>query len=165
MARKDVGFPTISDTPARVAEINKLRDLSMPELLHEYHRVFGKKPRVKHRAYLWKRIAWKLEEIRTGGLSMVAKARLEELISQLGIDFSKPTEGNEASRTKALDLTPGTSLTREYKGNLIAVRVLTKGFEFKGETFRSLSAVAKAATGQHCNGRAFFGLKAGKAKQ
>ncbi len=164
MARKDVGFPTISDTPARVAEINKLRDLSMPDLLDEYQRVFGKKPRVKHRAYLWKRIAWKLEEIRTGGLSMVAKARLEELIGQLGIDFSQPITGSESKKPKAPEITPGISLTREYKGKLIAVRVLTKGFEFKGETFRSLSGVAKAATGQHCNGRAFFGLKTGRTK-
>ena len=38
------------------------------------------------------------------------------------------------------------------------VRVLDKGFEFEGQPYRSLSAVAKAVTGSHWNGRAFFGL-------
>ena len=31
-------------------------------------------------------------------------------------------------------------------------------FEFEGETYRSLSAVAQAVTGSHWNGRLFFGL-------
>jgi len=35
---------------------------------------------------------------------------------------------------------------------------LPSGFEFEGEVFKSLSAVAKAITGQHCNGYHFFRL-------
>jgi hypothetical protein len=38
------------------------------------------------------------------------------------------------------------------------VRVLDEGFEFEGETFKSLSAVAKKITGQHMNGFLFFRL-------
>ncbi|WP_157369540.1 DUF2924 domain-containing protein [Zavarzinella formosa] len=36
--------------------------------------------------------------------------------------------------------------------------VAADGFEFDGETFGSLSAVAKSVTGSHCNGFAFFKL-------
>ena len=36
--------------------------------------------------------------------------------------------------------------------------VLPDGFEFRGEHYRSLSAVAKSVTNQHWNGYAFFGL-------
>ena len=36
--------------------------------------------------------------------------------------------------------------------------VLADGFEFEGERYKSLSAVAKAVTGQHCNGFSFFKL-------
>ena len=57
---------------------------------------------------------------------------------------------------------PGTVLTRPYKGRQIRVQVLANGFEFEGEVFRSLSAVAKKITGGHCNGYLFFGL--GKSK-
>ena len=53
---------------------------------------------------------------------------------------------------------PGTIITREYKGQTLQVKVLPQGFEFEGEVYKSLSAVAKAITGQHCNGYHFFRL-------
>ena len=53
---------------------------------------------------------------------------------------------------------PGTHLTREYKGRLLVVKVLPDGFEFEGEVYGSLSAVAKAVTGSHWNGYHFFRL-------
>lgn len=158
MAKKHVALPALCEGPSIAKDIARLRDLSMAELLDEYQRAFGKPPRVKHRAYLWKRIAWKLEEVRTGGLSMVAKARLEELIAQLGIDFSDRSATGVPKDVSQPELLPGTSITRDYKGKRLAVHILEEGFEFKGETFKSLSGVAKAATGQHMNGRAFFGL-------
>jgi hypothetical protein len=52
---------------------------------------------------------------------------------------------------------PGGVLTRLYKGRHLQVTVLTSGFEFQGAVYRSLSAVAKAITGSHCNGYLFFG--------
>ena len=53
---------------------------------------------------------------------------------------------------------PGQEITREYKGQTLVVRVLANGFEFEGEVYKSLSAVAKAITDQHCNGYLFFRL-------
>ena len=41
------------------------------------------------------------------------------------------------------------------------VTVLADGFEFQGDRYASLSAVTKAATGNHCNGFVFFGLARG----
>jgi hypothetical protein len=50
-------------------------------------------------------------------------------------------------------------LTREYKEEMISVTVLDEGFEFDGEVYKSLTAVAKSVTGSHWNGYHFFGLK------
>ena len=36
------------------------------------------------------------------------------------------------------------------------VQVLTEGFAYGGRVYASLSAVAKAITGSHCNGNLFF---------
>jgi hypothetical protein len=36
------------------------------------------------------------------------------------------------------------------------VQVLAEGFEFEGQRFKSLSAVAKAITGSHTSGFLFF---------
>jgi hypothetical protein len=84
-----------------------------------------------------------------------------------------PTTAAPAQRTKTGTLRfagdnrvpmPVTIITREYKGQTLQVRVLPKGFEFEGEVYKSLSAVAKAITGSHCNGYLFFRLRDGGAK-
>lgn len=56
---------------------------------------------------------------------------------------------------------PGSVITRGYKRRNLQVMVLPDGFEFEGEVYKSLSAVAKAITGSHCSGNLFFRL-AGK---
>ena len=40
--------------------------------------------------------------------------------------------------------------------------ILEEGFAWKGQTFTSLSQVAKAMTGTNWNGHRFFGLRQGK---
>ena len=58
---------------------------------------------------------------------------------------------------------PGTILTRDYKGQILQVEVLAEGFAYAGQSYKSLSAVAKAVTGAHCNGFWFFrGALAGR---
>src|SRR2546428_14052411 len=64
-------------------EIEELRRMKVPELVARYREVFGKEPRVKHREHLWKRIGWKIQEARYGGLSKVAKDRLEEMMAEI----------------------------------------------------------------------------------
>jgi hypothetical protein len=53
---------------------------------------------------------------------------------------------------------PGSVLVRNYKGRCLCVTVRINGFEFQGEVYPSLTAVAKAITGKHWNGFHFFGL-------
>lgn len=59
----------------------------------------------------------------------------------------------------------GSVLHRSYKGKDIEVRVLPDGFEFEGETYSSLSALAKRITGYPAiSGPVFFKLAAPKAE-
>jgi len=53
----------------------------------------------------------------------------------------------------------GEKLTRTYKGKEIVVEVIEGGFKYQGETYTSLSALAKKITGYPAiSGPAFFGL-------
>ncbi len=53
----------------------------------------------------------------------------------------------------------GTTITKEWHGKTMEVKCLADGFEFKGTTFKSLSALAKEASGfASVNGFLFFGL-------
>ena len=58
--------------------------------------------------------------------------------------------------------TAGTVITRVYKGETLQVKVLADGFEFEGEVYPSLSAVAKRITGSHTSGFLFFRLNGGQ---
>jgi hypothetical protein len=56
-------------------------------------------------------------------------------------------------------LRAGALLVREWNGKLERVMVLEKGFAWNGETYGSLSQIAKAMTGTSWNGHRFFGLR------
>ena len=62
-------------------------------------------------------------------------------------------------RPQRCRLSKGSKLFREWHGETHEVLVLDKGFAWRGETYPSLSAIARAITGAHWNGWAFFGLK------
>ena len=53
---------------------------------------------------------------------------------------------------------PGAIIRKEYKGRMLEVRVLEKGFEFEGKPYNTLSSVANAVTGAKWNGFLFFGI-------
>ena len=53
----------------------------------------------------------------------------------------------------------GTKLIREWDGVAHTVTVLKDGFEWGGQRYKSLSAVARAITGTRWNGYRFFGLR------
>jgi hypothetical protein len=52
----------------------------------------------------------------------------------------------------------GTVLEREHQGKKVRVTVLEDGFRYEGETYHSLSTVARVATGTIWNGFTFFHL-------
>ncbi len=58
----------------------------------------------------------------------------------------------------------GSTLTRTYKGKQIEVKVLADGFEYEGETYRSLSGLARHIVGYMISGPVFFKL-AGPTRQ
>lgn len=61
-------------------------------------------------------------------------------------------------RRPRTQLAPGACLVREWRSRTHHVTVLPQGFEFKGRTYRSLTAIAWEITGTAWSGPAFFGL-------
>ena len=150
-----------------------VRDLSRMTVAHlrdRYGEVFGEAARSFNKQHLIKRIAWRLQALREGDLSERARQRARELANDADLRIRPPaapaetsSNGGTATSTFRVEADgglpmPGALLTRKYKGRTIQVRVLERGFEFGGEVYRSLSAVAKAVTGSHWNGRLFFDL-------
>ncbi|MCC9609374.1 DUF2924 domain-containing protein [Blastopirellula sp. JC732] len=152
-------------------EVASLQRMNVRELRGRYAEVFGEETKAGNKPWLIKRIAWRLQSLEEGDLSERARHRAAELANDADVRLSppkaKPAKPAPASRTRSAALVtksddrlppPGTIINREYKGQTLQVKVLPQGFEFEGEVYKSLSAVAKAITGQHCNGYHFFRL-------
>jgi hypothetical protein len=67
--------------------------------------------------------------------------------------------GLGAKRPTKLNLKSGSVIIREYQGQVHAVTILPDGFSWQGETYPSLSSIAKKITGTVWNGPRFFGLR------
>ncbi len=142
-------------------EIDALRKLSTTQLANRYVELFGKPLRVKNREWLWKRCAWKLQEQRYGGLSAVAKQRLEVLVAEIDLlveENRRCVSGPLRVKRRAHADSVGTVFTRTWHSREIRVQVVEGGYEWDGVLYTSLSAVANAVTGSHWSGRRFFGL-------
>jgi len=151
-------------------EITFLKRMSVNELRTKFAEVFGEPTAARHKEWLIKRIIWRMQAVAEGDLSERALKRASEIANDA--DLRKlPPRCSEAStemvvgpkqivnlRSESRLPPPGTILVRDYKERRIEVLVLANGFEFEGEAYKSLSAVAKAATGQHINGFHFFRL-------
>ena len=152
-------------------EVSAMERMTVDQLRAKYADVFGERTNGRHKEWLIKRIAWRMQANAEGDLSERARQRAMELANDADIRMTpprerKPTPGAE-ERTKAAPtkvqantgLLPGTVLKREYKGRTVRAKVLADGFEWEGERYKSLTAVAKAVTGKHWNGFHFFGLR------
>ena len=154
-------------------EVATLEQMTVGQLQDRYVEVFGEAVRSRHRRYLIRRIAWRLQANAEGGLSERALRRAEELANEADVRVTpprgaplavgeRPTASGVARARVATDARlppPGTTITRKYKGRTLLVTVLADGFEFEGQRYRSLTAVAKAITGSHMNGFRFFALE------
>jgi hypothetical protein len=151
-------------------EVAALQRMTVKDLRARYADAFGEVTLANNKGWLVKRIAWRLQALAEGDLSERARQRAAELANDADLRTTPPktrisAAPAERTRTGTLRIDgdrrlppPGTVITRAYKGHSLRVTVLPTGFEFDGEVFKSLSAVAKAVTGQHCNGYHFFRL-------
>lgn len=155
----------MSTAPMSLASrIAALPTMTLAQLQREYRAVFGEDATSKHKAFLWRKIAWGLQANAEGGLSEHTQQRALTLANPLHLRVRPPREttpnrtSSEPVSTAPGTPTPGTVLTRTHRGTEHVVRVLAEGFEYQGTLYRSLTAVAATITGSHCSGRAFFGL-------
>lgn len=168
------GSRMTEDSQAQIAELHRL---PAAELEQRYLALTGRPARSTHRAFLARRLAWQLQALQFGGLPDDARrllAGLAQSLDPLAEAATKPrrrsplrldaqTDEDKTAkpphRPREIRLPgPGTTIRRVYQGREIAVRVLEQGFEYDGQHYRSLTAVAEAITAAHWNGLLFFGL-------
>jgi hypothetical protein len=137
--------------------LEQLPSLDRALLLELWHKSFSRpaSPGLR-RELMLPILAFRIQELAHGGLKPETKAKLSEITASL----SSIGQNDPRPRFKA-----GTRLVREWKGKVHEVQITADGFEYLGETYKSLSPIACRITGPRWSGPAFFGTRRGKKKR
>ena len=122
-------------------QVAALEDMPTAGLRAEWLRLYQfEPPKRLSRKTLQLVVAWRIQEQAYGGLSAWAKRRLAGIAKD--IEAGTPIRPDRASR-----LRPGARLVREWHGEIHTVTATDAGFEWRGQTWRSLSVIAREITG------------------
>jgi len=125
-----------------------LETLDRAALLAAWRQLFGSPaPKKISRPLLLRFLAFELQARERGGLPKSVLA-----------DLARSGRAGKPARPTSPRLKPGGRLLREWNGVTHVVEVTPEGYLWRGTTYRSLSAIARAITGAHWSGPRFFGL-------
>ena len=154
-------------------EIEQLRGATVRELRAKYFELFGQPSRSNHKQFLFRRVAWRLQALAYGELSDETRRQALALAHDADLRIKAPSHlvgtaqqvlqptlrsRRKGERDKRLPQ-PGSTLRREFKGQIVVVQILEHGFQYQDRFYKSLSAIARQVTGTHWNGYVFFGRK------
>lgn len=122
-------------------EVASLQSMTLSELRNLWAARFGAPPKQRSVELLRRVLAWRLQSEALGGFD-TATVRLL---------------GSERSLVMVAEQ-PGTRFARHYAGKRHEVVMLEEGVLYEGETYGSLSEVARAITGQRWNGPPLSGI-------
>ena len=150
-------------------DLDRLARMQPSELQRLHQRLFGCAVPSGNTELARRRIAWHNQSEREGGLPESARQHALAIAkeSSLRIQIRGGNAGSRLPHATVAGIVsdhdsrlpmPGSVLIKEYRSQTIVVRVLDTGFEYIGQHFASLSAIAKEITGTKWNGLLFFGL-------
>ncbi len=156
---------TVADSV--LGRIHALRQRNVAELRCEWEPLYNEPTHSRNKDDLYRRLAWRIQELQQGGLSSNARARIDELAPDSFIRARAPQlpqdapRASETARKPRRDLrlpSTGTVIVKTYKGQELRLVVYDDHFELDGQSFRSLSEAARHVTGSRWNGPLFWGL-------
>ena len=137
-----------------LARLAALKAMSVNELKTEWQAMFDAPAPNNSRTFLEIRLAYRIQELTYGGPDKQTRRLLDLLADEV-----EGTLTRKAQIADPRNPVVGTKLIREWDGVAHTVTVLKDGFDWGGQRYKSLSAVARAITGTRWNGYRFFGLR------
>ena len=154
-------------TDSVLTQIAGLKTLDHNGLCQLWKTLYGKEPPAYNRTFLVSRLSYRIQELAYGGLSDETKKKMRDVLETSGFNEigGNRRELRKQTRHGVWKDMPvvGTRLVRDWNGRRYEAIAVPGGFEYDGRLYRSLSAIAKAITGTHWNGKLFFGLAKSKA--
>lgn len=142
--------------PNRVAEIlAAIPSLPRADLMERWTAAYGRPPpKGLSRRLLEYAASYHTQANAYGGPSPTLRGKLRRLKGSNRGNTSASAPRTPSSKTPP----PGTRMVREWNGKTHTVEALAQGFLFDGQSYRSLSEIARAITGARWSGPRFFGL-------
>lgn len=141
------------DTNIVMRQLVALNQMELNELQEKYEELYGAKTNIISLRALRQKLAYRIQEVYYGGLSDKDKEKLEMIAQR------DPVANLEILNLPKDTIPRGTRFSREWHGKVYEVIATGSGtYEYAGQYFRSLSAVAMAITGSKWNGNKFFGV-------
>ncbi len=135
-------------------KLSGISQLTREQLIKDWRLTHKKSPpKGLSRRLLEHSAAYQLQAKAFGGLKPTTRRKLRQATRRT----NKSAPANIAAK-KSGSLSPGTRLLREWHGHTHTVEVVDCGFLHEGETYKSLSHVARAITGARWSGPRFLGL-------
>lgn len=136
------------------AQIEAVWNKGMDELIQQFRDLYGFECGDTSIHHLRRRIAYRLQEIYYGGVSDDDLELLDKIADR------DPLANLKRNRKKKAMRFAGTKLYRIFRGRQYEVTVMSENeYRFNGDTYKSLSAIARKITGTRWNGKLFFGVK------
>jgi len=134
------------------AKIAGLQSLGVEQLKGRWRTLYGTEaPARFSRDLLIGAVAYRMQERALGGIKPATRRLFQRVVAE--------TDARRPKLEPVRTLESGAVLIREWKGVRYTVVVGHDGFSFRGQHYRSLSAVARLITGSRWSGPLFFGLK------
>ena len=141
--------------PQFEGEIASLADLERADLIERWKVLCrGEAPKGISTILLVRAVAYQMQTRRYGSPKRAMGGRLRKAA---GI-----SPGNSCARVESVKLKPGARLVREWNGSTHTVDVVEGGYQWNGNSYRSLSEIARQITGARWSGPRFFGLGCAK---
>lgn len=137
-----------------LARLAALKAMSVNDLKTEWQTLFGAPAPNNSRTFLESRLAYRIQELTYGGPDKQTRRLLDLLADEVEGTLTRKAQIADPRKPVV-----GTKLIREWDGTAHTVTVLKDGFDWGGQRYKSLSAVARAITGTRWNGYRFFGLR------
>ena len=135
----------------------EIGQMNIQALRKYYKELYGVETKQKCKELLRRRIAYRLQEHRYGGLSEADAEFLDRLadgdpLANLNLVTIPYQQG--------MKIIPGTKFVREWHG--VTYEAVFRGrrqYEYRGRIYSSLTAISTLITGTHWSGTTFFGVR------
>ena len=135
----------------------EIGQMNIQALRMYYKELYGVETKQKCKELLRRRIAYRLQERRYGGLSEADAEFLDRLADQ---DPLANLNTVTIPYQQGMKIIPGTKFVREWHG--VTYEAIFRGrrqYEYRGKTYSSLTAISTLITGTHWSGTTFFGVR------